>query len=120
MIPEMALMCLTLNIYHEARSESAAGQAAVALVTLNRAQRDPSRVCAEVFRPYQFSWTLSPKRITEPRAWQRAKEVARAVWTMQDFTEGATHFHADYVSPAWADAKVRVGQCGRHIFYRRK
>lgn len=120
MIPEAALLCLALNVYHEARGEPVEGQVAVALVTLNRAQRDPRRVCAEVFRPYQFSWTLAPRPVTEARAWAKAQQVARAAWTLQDFTGGATHFHADYILPAWARTKERVGRWGRHIFYRRK
>jgi len=29
-----------------------------------------------------------------------------------------THYHADYVSPYWGKKIDRVGQIGRHIFYR--
>ena len=31
---------------------------------------------------------------------------------------GATHYHADYVTPYWAPGLVRIAQIGRHIFYR--
>ena len=33
-------------------------------------------------------------------------------------TEGATHYHATYVSPKWADELQLVGRIGEHIFYR--
>jgi hypothetical protein len=31
---------------------------------------------------------------------------------------GATHYHADYVSPYWVPSLVRVTKIGAHIFYR--
>ena len=33
-------------------------------------------------------------------------------------TEGATHYHATYVSPNWAPELDLVGRIGTHIFYR--
>ena len=35
-----------------------------------------------------------------------------------DITEGATHYHADYVSPKWASKIQLVGSISTHIFYR--
>jgi len=35
-----------------------------------------------------------------------------------DFTDGATHYHATYVRPAWAKTKTRTTRIDRHIFYR--
>jgi spore germination cell wall hydrolase CwlJ-like protein len=35
-----------------------------------------------------------------------------------DITDGATHYHADYVKPSWAKTKVRTTEIGDHIFYR--
>ena len=35
-----------------------------------------------------------------------------------DITDGATHYHADYVKPAWAKVKTRTTRIGNHIFYR--
>ena len=29
----------------------------------------------------------------------------------------ATHYHADYVTPAWSATLPRIRQIGRHIFY---
>jgi len=33
-------------------------------------------------------------------------------------TEGATHYHADYVHPKWASTLQLVGRIATHIFYR--
>ena len=35
-----------------------------------------------------------------------------------DITDGATHYHADYVSPAWRKSKTKTVEIGDHIFYR--
>jgi len=35
-----------------------------------------------------------------------------------DITEGATHYHADYVNPYWADHMTVVVKIGSHIYYR--
>ena len=37
---------------------------------------------------------------------------------MEDFTEGATHYHAEYVKPEWAATKTMTMKIGEHIFYR--
>ncbi len=35
-----------------------------------------------------------------------------------DNTQGATYYHATYVSPDWKSEKIYIGQIGQHIFYR--
>lgn len=138
MIVSSAVLCLALNIFHEARGELVPGQYAVALVTMNRAGQD-DRVCQEVFRPKQFSWTTGvrrtaqgwklPKRLIpqvdnpiEAYSWNKAQRIAAVTLSrgIRDLTQGADHYHADYVTPRWAAAMEPVRQIGRHIFYRAK
>jgi spore germination cell wall hydrolase CwlJ-like protein len=38
--------------------------------------------------------------------------------TVLDITEGATHYHADYVTPSWASTKTKTTEIQDHIFYR--
>jgi len=38
--------------------------------------------------------------------------------TILDITEGATHYHADYVTPDWASTKTKTTEIQDHIFYR--
>ena len=126
-----ALMCMALNIYHESRSEEMRGQVAVANVTLNRVASNkwPNDVCSVVKQGYskgkkncQFSWFCDGKSDTpkDTVAWARSVLVANDVMLgyIPDITEGATHYHATYVLPEWAESKVPVVQIGDHMFYR--
>lgn len=130
---ELAIFCAALNVYHESRGEPVKGQYAVALVTVNRAGRDPKRVCPEVVRPHQFSWTtdhvvpvkggyrLRPTGVPkDPIAWDAAVQIAESVLRgrVPDFTKGATHFHTQDVNPYWNARLQKVAAIGRHIFYR--
>lgn len=137
------LRCLAMNIYHEARSDSLAGQVAVADVVLNRVEskRYPNTICEVVHQSKlrtnwlgkvvpsinkcQFSWYCDGKS-DEPKnieAWESAKELSRNILTNDTFrgiTEGSTHYHARYVKPDWiADRGMRrIGSIGEHVFYR--
>lgn len=136
---EEQMLCLQQNIFFEARGESELGQRAVAWVTLNRVtdRRWSETVCEVVFenrssKPNrcQFSWTCdgkpdypNAKDAIEMAAWDRAGELAELVtrrWAQgyADPTDGADHFHAVNVKPAWRSAGERTTQIDRHIFYR--
>lgn len=56
-----SLLCLALNIFHEARSEPIESQIGVAAVTVNRSRDKgyPSSICKVVYEPSAFSWTSS-------------------------------------------------------------
>ena len=122
------LDCLTTAVYFEARGESAAGQAAVAQVVLNRVRHPavPRTICGVVFqgaaaRGCQFSFACNGamRRPREPAAWSRARDVAvRALSGFVMTSIGnATNFHTVNVAPGWSNL-VRVTQVGTHIFYR--
>lgn len=132
MVVVSAFMCLTLNIYFEARGEPVQGQQAVALVTWNRAQRDPDNVCSVVFEPSQFSWTRGKVRKLkhgykvsidkskfDREALDQAKRIASKTLAgrQKDFTKGATHFHAKRVRPQWKQGMRRRLAVGEHVFY---
>lgn len=121
MMIQNALMCLALNIYHEARSEPLEGQIAVAMVTMNRASWQTSQVCDVVYERKQFSWTHSLNDFTpqEPAAWAMARRVAQRVIEghHDDITDGATHFHTRAVRPAWRHSLKKLKTIGEHVFY---
>jgi spore germination cell wall hydrolase CwlJ-like protein len=123
--------CLTDNIYHEAGYEPEAGKVAVALVTLNRTQdpRFPKDICSVVKQKVnstcQFSWFCEKTTTMSVRArqsYEQARDVAIHVYVnyekLQDITNGALFYHADYVNPQWKLQKTVV--IGRHIFYKHK
>ena len=139
MILETALMSMALNMYHEAKNQSMLGQLAVGQVVMNRVEdkRFPDNVCdvvteavtykgtdKPVLHKCQFSWYCDGQK-DEPdfdsKEWWDAKEYASIVLSgtiILDVTEGATHYHATYVRPAWAKTKTKTTRIDRHIFYR--
>ncbi len=138
MILETALMCMATNIYHEAKNQPMAGQIAVAQVVMNRVKdnRYPDNVCdvvkqgltykngKVVLGKCQFSWHCDGKVDDvdkKSKQWQNSLRYASMVITNRitlDITEGATHYHATYVRPAWARTKTKTVRINRHIFYR--
>jgi spore germination cell wall hydrolase CwlJ-like protein len=129
---ERQLDCLARNIYHEAGHEPFEGKVAVAQVTMNRASdsRFPSDVCGVVFQKNifmekvvcQFSWycdsAIKLRPVNGP-AYKESYEVAKKVLLegfRLDILKNAMYYHADYVNPRWG--KPKIGQIGRHIFYR--
>lgn len=135
---ETTLLCLALNVYHEARDQPLAGQYAVAEVVLNRVydSRFPYTVCEVVKQGptytwkkdfpvrhrCQFSWYCDGKS-DKPRnkpAWKAALAVARDALTGEPSSNigYATHYHSVHVKPSWASSKIFIGKIGDHIFYR--
>jgi N-acetylmuramoyl-L-alanine amidase len=114
------LLWLTLNVYHEARSEPQIGQMAVAHVTLNRAEEKQLPVKEIINQPYQFSWTLN-KDIPLPDDPDAFFECLHSVYLAlqtPDFTNGATHYHLESITPYWASGYTYVAQYGSHKFYK--
>lgn len=127
------LDCLARNVYFEARGEPLAGMYAVAEVTMNRkaSRLFPDSVCGVVHQknwdPLRgryigaFSWTeFNSMPSPDGEAWQRAQEVAAAVYhrRVAPTLQGALHFHATHIQPDWAKERKLVARIGRHLFYR--
>ena len=84
---------------------------------------DNERKFIPVRHKCQFSWYCDGKSdtIRDSDAWRKSQEIAYRMVHEQRFrgmTEGATHYHATYVSPKWAPELDLVGRIGTHIFYR--
>jgi len=62
----------------EARSEPIESQVAIAAVTMNRVMEkdQKSTICRVVYQPGSFSWTKKRVKIKEPKAYNKAKQVA--------------------------------------------
>lgn len=136
--------CLALNMYYEARNQGTAGAIAVTNVVLNRVNDDrfPNTICEvvkqgptrsswkdpNVKHPVkhrcQFSWWCDGKS-DEPKnqkQWSHFLNLSSAILgneiPLLDITDGATHYHADYVMPSWAKTKKRTIEIQDHIFYK--
>ena len=137
MIGTTAIMCLALNIYFEARDQDIVGQVAVAEVVMNRVEdpRYPDDICKVVMQGPVYAKTAFPVRHKCQFSWycdgksDRAKDKEAFAWayliaqlvTKANYppvTKGATHYHADYIFPDWAETKSLTTVIGNHAFYR--
>jgi len=122
--------CLQEAIYHEARGEDITGQFAVAEVILNRVDISnyPDSVCgvvhqnAHLSNACQFSYACNgrSRAMTEGQARALAARIAQVMLSgaPRELTDGATHFHAQSVRPAWSRRFAQTAQIGTHLFYR--
>jgi len=114
-----AILWLTLNIYHEARSEDQLSQIAVGHVVLNRSQKQGRSVKRIVLAPYQFSWVHTKDWTpNDVPALVESFQSACIAYKGFDFTGGSTYYHARKVNPYWAKKKALVATFGAHKFYR--
>ncbi len=133
-----AVMCLAMNLYHETRGETLAGNIAVGYVTMNRVAdpRYPDTVCGVVHQAKYHGWDLvNPIRNRCQFSWycdglsdnpQDGKAMLESVilaqhviaGTVTDISQGATHYHAKYVNPYWSDDMTVVLEIGQHRFYK--
>ena len=140
------MYCLAEALYFEAGNQPSAGKVAVGNVILNRtfAEEYPDTVCDVVHQgPVLESWkkngTFYPVRhrcqfsywcdglSDTPKfgpTWSESLDIAGWVLNQQknidvlDITDGATHYHASYVSPSWSKTMQKVVQIEAHLFYK--
>jgi len=133
-----AVMCLALNLYHEARGESLAGNLAVGFVTMNRVAdpRYPDTVCGVVKQAKYHAWSEFPIRNKcqfswfcdglsdkpkDDKAFMESVLLSKHIMasTVTDISEGATHYHATWIqAPYWAGDLSVVLELDQHIFYK--
>ena len=139
--------CLAKNVYFEARDQPTKGQIAVALVTINRvnSKRFPKSICKVVRQANryksgklkrnmcQFSWYCDgASDIPRERlAWKISLLIAQAMlkqpgvqikhhgepWEIEDFLNGAKHYHRIDVNPYWNRKMLKVVTIGDHVFW---
>jgi len=126
-----SLDCMAQAIYYEAANESQDGQRAVAQVVLNRVRHPawPNSVCGVVYQGpmragggCQFTFTCDGSLARRPGGvqWLRARRLAAEALAGRAFAPVglSTHYHANYVFPAWAPRLAKTTAIGAHIFYR--
>jgi len=134
------IFCMAKNIYFEAGNQPVAGKVAVSLVVLNRVEHPsyPDNVCDVIYQAQmkenwkgnlvpvrhkcQFSWYCDGKsdEPVDSATWLFSLATANRVLSgdFADFTEGATHYHADTVYPYWADSLNQTVIINNHLFYK--
>lgn len=132
---ELEIDVLARTIFGEARGEPIEGMEAVACVVMNRVRISEIKgrywwgngVIGVCQKPYQFScWNRSDPsyqrliNVTDSNIhFATCLRIARraVIGALNDNTNGATHYHADYIFPYWAKGEAPVKTIGAHIFY---
>ena len=116
------IVCMTDNVYHEARGESGLGQRAVVDVVMNRMQdpehRWPRDVCGVVYQPFAFSWTSTNATVDDIATWFTIKLRVK-VW-MESHDKGivdANHYHTLDINTDWDNNMVEEKIIGMHAFF---
>jgi spore germination cell wall hydrolase CwlJ-like protein len=132
------LGCLVTNGYFEARSDGYASVMGVTNVVLNRVadSRYPDTICGVIHQgptdrkgnplrhQCQFSWYCDGKSDKMKNHDLETKVLITVYETLSlwyqgiDITEGATHYHADYVNPGWARKLRYTTRIGTHKYYK--
>ena len=89
---------------------------------------DDKRIYYPIRDRCQFSWYCDGKKDEvinklNNRAWNTAEDIAYQILAFDKWrgiVEGATHYHADYVSPKWMHTFKRITKIDSHIFYKRQ
>ncbi len=125
---QIVASCLVL----EAGGEGPEGMQAVLNVILNRAEGSLHRVVPETVKIGAFSCMSSVWKRSEPNysplirraenqsdAYEEAMNLISLMEEgfLRDNTRGATHYHAAYIHPYWADSLRYLTTIGNHIFY---
>lgn len=133
--------CLAQNIWFEARNSSEEDRTMVGLTTLNRVRdsRYGETICGVVRQGVknndgsmkrnacQFSWYCDGKpdliefeNPVDVRIWNNIVEISILLQTgyIDDKSNGATHYHAHYVSPGWANKKIWLASTDGHKYYK--
>jgi spore germination cell wall hydrolase CwlJ-like protein len=131
--------CLAKNIYFEAATQSTAGKLAVAFVTKNRVDSHhfPNSYCEVIYEGVhyssglpkkdrcQFSWYCDGRGDNpyDGKSWKNTQVIAQWFYDHKyrliDITDGATHYHADWMKkyPKWAKQYKQNVRIDDHIFY---
>jgi spore germination cell wall hydrolase CwlJ-like protein len=138
--------CMLEALLFEAGNQPIIGKLAVAIVIINRKNHIeyPNTICGVVHEGPVNSWWYNthnrivpvkhkcqfsywcdgkPDNIDEfvgTNPYHESIEIIDYLFTnnIPKLLEGATHYHADYVSPKWANVLKKVTTIGNHVFYK--
>ena len=83
---------------------------------------DDQRIYYPIKFRCQFTWYCDGKdeKIRYQDTWLQSQIIALQILEGKyaGMVEGATHYHANWVDPAWRHELSYIGQIGDHLFYR--
>ena len=128
------ILCLAINLYHEARGTDLQELYAISNVVMNRvnSEKYPDDVCSVITEPYQFSWTngLSnpiqepkPFNLLEIQAWDEILLFSK--WFIPayyaggtlDITNGSQFYAVKHMKPYWSKNMQITHFGSAHTYY---
>lgn len=113
-----ATYCMTCNAVREALNQGFEGMVYVNQTVLTRTKTDPypDNICATIYQPKQFSWTVRPRTCVSEEMWELARKSAKEA--LKRGPNDKLFYHAHYVRPRWSRRCIGRRVVGAHIFYR--
>ena len=116
----LEVLCLALNLYHEARGEPLKGILHVAAVTIKRknSKHYPNTICGVVYQKHQFSWAWD-KRSDVPKDMKSFLKMLRIASNIHKYSlnKRIKFYHSKHIKPKWAYNMRIKAHIGNHIFY---
>ena len=115
--------CMSKTIYYEARNQPLEGQTAIGFVILNRVHSNkyPNDICSVVHQKNQFSWFWDNKSDVPKNKNAYLESIILSCGIMSGVVKNNVpndlFYHADYVTPKWAENKKVDKAIGNHYFY---
>ena len=117
-----ALLCLSILVFMEARSEPLVGKYAVMEVVHNRSKHHnyPNTYCGVVKQKGQFSWYKGSNSLKPPKyekeAWDESVKVAKIFYTNKtNYTKGSLFFNHKNIGVRFG--KTLKCKIGNHVFF---
>jgi len=126
MVIATPLLCLTMAIYFEARSEPEYGQILVANTIENRVRSNsyPNNYCDVVTQNKQFSFfndasESNELKVRDMKTWNKIKTLAENYLDdlYLEMEYSGCHYHNNTVNPRWAKKLKPSKVVGHHKFY---
>ena len=115
----LPILCMTIAIYFEARSETFYGQLQVANVIQNRvdSKRYPNNYCDVILQPKQFSFLKEGLSITDYKSFVTAATAARYYTKHKPKYNNACHYATIDTNNSWTLEYDMVYATKGHSFY---
>lgn len=113
---------VTATIILEAGGEYHVGALeAVYEVIMTRAEKrkkTPAQVCLQKWQFSCWNGMVIEDQIAKAKEHPRWEIAQNILGKETNYTNGADHYHADYVDPYWASSMTKTVKIGKHIFYK--
>ena len=81
-------------------------------------KKTPAQVCLQKWQFSCWNGMVIEDQIAKAKEHPRWEIAQNILGKETNYTDGADHYHADYVDPYWASSMTKTVKIGKHIFYK--